>query len=36
MVHVGKEANKLEQVEAGLEQDPEVNYNEYRHPDRDP
>jgi hypothetical protein len=35
MVHVGKEANKLEEVEAGLEQDAEVIYTEYGHPDRD-
>lgn len=34
IVHVGKEANKLEEVEAGLEQDPEVIYTEYQHPDR--
>lgn len=30
LAHVGKEANKLEEVEAGLEQDPEVIYTEYR------
>ncbi len=35
VAHVGKEANKLEEVEAGLEQDPEVIYTEYRLPDRD-
>jgi hypothetical protein len=27
--HVGKEANKLEAVEAGLEHDPEAVYTEY-------
>lgn len=35
VVHVGKEANKLEEVEVGLEQDPEVIYTEYRGQDRD-
>lgn len=34
IAHVGKEANKLEKVEAGLEYDPEVIYTEYLHPDR--
>lgn len=36
VAHVGKEANKLDEVEAGLEQDPEVIYTEYDHPRRDP
>jgi hypothetical protein len=36
VAHVGKEANKLEEVEAGLEHDPETIYTEYRHPERDP
>lgn len=36
MAHVGKEANKLEEVEAGFEHDPEVIYTEYGHPARDP
>jgi hypothetical protein len=35
VAHVGKEANKLEEVEAGLEQDPESIYTEYHRPDRD-
>jgi hypothetical protein len=35
VAHVGKEANKFEEVEAGLEQNPEVIYTEYRRPDRD-
>lgn len=34
VAHVGKEANKLEEVEAGLEQDPEVISTEYHRPDR--
>ena len=36
VAHVGKEANKLEEVEAGLEHDPEIIYTEYRDPARDP
>jgi hypothetical protein len=32
VAHVGKEANKLEEVEAGLEHDPEVIYTEYARP----
>lgn len=36
VVHVRKEANKLEEVETGLEHDPEVIYTEYRDPKRDP
>ncbi len=36
MAHVGKEVNTLEEVEAGLERDPEVIYTEYRDPKRDP
>ncbi len=35
VAHVGKEANKLEEVETGLEQDPEAIYTEYHRPDRD-
>jgi hypothetical protein len=35
VAHVGKEANKLEEVDAGLERDPEVVYTEYHRPDRD-
>ena len=35
-VHVGKEANKLEEVEAGLEHDPDEVWTEYRDPGRDP
>jgi hypothetical protein len=35
VAHVGKEANKLEEVEAGLEQDAEVIYTEYCRLDRD-
>jgi hypothetical protein len=35
VAHVGKEANKLEAVAAGLEQDPEVIYTEYHRPGRD-
>jgi hypothetical protein len=35
LTHVGKEANKFEEVEAGLEQDPEVIYTEYHDPRRD-
>ncbi len=35
MARVGKEANKLEEVEVGLEHDPETVYTEYRHPERD-
>jgi hypothetical protein len=34
--HVGKESNRLEEVEVGLEHDPVVIYTEYRYPDRDP
>lgn len=36
LVHVGKESNKLEEVEAGLEHDPEEVYAEYADPRRDP
>jgi hypothetical protein len=36
VAHVGKEANKLEEVEAGLEHNADVIYTEYRHPARDP
>ncbi|MGB3306362.1 MAG: hypothetical protein WBA63_09285 [Thermomicrobiales bacterium] len=35
VAHVGKEANKLEEVQAGFEQDPEVIYTEYQRPGRD-
>jgi hypothetical protein len=35
VAHVGKEANKLEEVEAGLENDPEAIYTEYHRPGRD-
>jgi hypothetical protein len=35
VAHVGKEANKLVEVEAGLELNPDVIYTEYRRPDRD-
>lgn len=35
LAYVGKEANKLEEVEARLEQDPEVIYTEHRRPERD-
>jgi hypothetical protein len=34
VAHVGKEANKLGEVKAGLEQDPEVIYTENHRPDR--
>lgn len=34
VAHVGKEANKLEEVQAGFEQDPEVIYTEYQRPGR--
>jgi hypothetical protein len=36
LVHLGKEANKLEEVEAGVEHDPEEVYTEYADPRRDP
>jgi hypothetical protein len=36
LVHLGKEANKLEEVEAGLEHDPDEVYTEYTDPRRDP
>lgn len=36
VAHVGKETNKLEEVVAGFEQDPEVIYTEYHDPKRDP
>lgn len=36
VAHVGKEANKFEDVEAGVERDPEAIYTEYQHPGRDP
>jgi hypothetical protein len=36
VVYVGKEANKLEEVEAALEQDPEVICTAYQDPKRDP
>lgn len=32
VTHVGKEANKLEEVEGGIERNPEVLYTEYRNP----
>lgn len=35
VAHVGKEANKLEEVEAGLEHDPEMVYTEYHQPEGD-
>ena len=34
--HVGKESNRLEEVEAGLEHDPDEVWTEYRDPGRDP
>jgi dsRNA-specific ribonuclease len=34
LAHVGKEANKLEEVDAGLEQFPEVIYTKYHRLDR--
>ena len=34
--HVGKESNKLEEVETGLEHDPEEVWTEYADPRRDP
>lgn len=34
--HVGKESNKLEEVEAGIEHDPDEVWTEYRDPRRDP
>jgi len=34
--HVGKESNKLEEVEAGIEHDPEEVWTEYADPRRDP
>ena len=36
VIHVGKEANKLEEVEAGHERDPEVLYTQFETPTRDP
>ncbi|HEV2087714.1 MAG TPA: hypothetical protein VGR21_05330 [Cryptosporangiaceae bacterium] len=36
IAHVGKEANKLEEVDAGLEQDPEAVYTEYLRPGQGP
>jgi hypothetical protein len=36
LVHLGKEANKLEEVEAGLEHDPDEVYTAYADPRRDP
>lgn len=36
LVHLGKEANKLEEVEAGLEHDADEGYTEYDDPWRDP
>lgn len=35
VTHVGKEANKLEEVQAGFEQDPDVIYTEYHRPQVD-
>jgi hypothetical protein len=35
LAHIGKEANKLEEVEAGLERDAEAIYAEYQRPHRD-
>jgi hypothetical protein len=34
--HVGKESNRLEEVELGLEHDPDEVWTEYRDPSRDP
>jgi hypothetical protein len=34
VAHIGKEANKFEEVEAGLEHDPDEVWAEYRHLDR--
>lgn len=34
--HVGKESNRLEEVEAGVEHDPDEVWTEYRDPNRDP
>jgi hypothetical protein len=36
LVHLGKEANKLEEVEAGLEHDPDEVWTAYADPRRDP
>ncbi len=36
MTHVGKESNLLEEVEAGLEHDPDEAYTAYADPHRDP
>jgi len=36
VVHVGKESNKLEEVEAGVEHDPDEIWTEYANPTRDP
>lgn len=33
--HIGKEANKLEEVQAGIVHDVEAVYTEYQRPDRD-
>ncbi len=35
VVHVGKEANKLEEVEVGFERDSEIIYTEYQCPELD-
>jgi hypothetical protein len=36
LVHLGKEANTIEAVEAGLEHDPDEVHTEYADPRRDP
>lgn len=36
LVHVGKESNKLEEVEAGVEHNPDEVWTEYADPKRDP
>jgi hypothetical protein len=36
LTYVGKESNKLDEVESGLEHDPDEIYTEYRDPRRDP
>jgi hypothetical protein len=36
LVHLGKEANRREEVEAGLEHDPDEVYTAYADPRRDP
>ena len=36
LVHIGKETNRMEEVEAGIEHSPDEVWNEYTDPGRDP